>query len=103
MSQDTLSDVLRTVRLHGAVFYYVTGDREWAAEAPPSRDIAAAVMPEAEHVIEYHVIVSGHCWAGLIGESPVRLAGGDVVLFPQGDPHVISSAPGMRAAPNVSW
>lgn len=24
-------------------------------------------------------------------------------MFPQGDPHVISSAPGMRADPNVSW
>ena len=55
MSQDTLSDVLRTVRLRGAVFFYVSGGREWAAEAPASKDIASAVMPGAEHVIEYHV------------------------------------------------
>jgi AraC-like DNA-binding protein len=103
MSQDTLSDVLRTVRLRGAVFYYVTGNRKWAAEAPPSQAIAAAVMPEAEHVIEYHAVVSGGCWAGLVGEPPVRLSSGDVILFPQGDPHVMSSAPGMRADPNVSW
>jgi AraC-like DNA-binding protein len=103
MSQDTLSDVLRTVRLRGAVFYYVSGNSRWAAEAPPSRAIAAAVMPESEHVIEYHALVHGQCWAGLVGEQPVRLNAGDVVLFPHGDAHVMSSAPGMRADPNVSW
>jgi AraC-like DNA-binding protein len=103
MTLDTLSDVLRTVRLRGAVFYYVTGNSKWAAEAPRSAAIAAAVMPEAEHVIEYHVVVSGGCWAALVGEQPVRLGAGDVVLFPQGDAHVLSSAPGMRADPNVSW
>lgn len=103
MSQDTLSDVLRTVRLRGAVFYYVSGSRQWAAEAPPSAAIAAAVMPEAEHVIEYHVVVAGECWAARVGALPVRLSAGDVVLFPHGDAHVLSSAPGMRAEPNVSW
>lgn len=102
MSQDTLSDVLRTVRLRGAVFYHVTGTGRWAAEAPPSKAIAAAVMPDAEHVMEYHAVVSGDCWAALVGESPLRLSTGDVVLFPQGDPHVVSSAPGMRADPNVA-
>jgi len=47
MSQDTLSDVLRTVRLRGAVFFYVSGGTEWAAEAPAAKEIAAAVMPGA--------------------------------------------------------
>ena len=103
MSQDTLSDVLRTVRLRGAVFFYVSGGREWAAEAPASKDIASAVMPGAEHVIEYHVVTNGDCWAGIVGQSPVRLTAGDIVLFPLGDAHVLSSAPGMRAEPNVAW
>ena len=103
MTQDTLSDVLRTVRLKGAVFYHVAGTGRWAAEAPPSHAIAAAVMPDAEHVIEYHAVVSGQCWAALIGEPPARLSSGDIVLFPHGDPHVMSSAPGMRADPNVTW
>jgi AraC-like DNA-binding protein len=103
MSQDILSDVLRSVRLRGALFYYVSGSRDWAAESPPAQAIAAAVMAESEHVMQYHVVVSGGCWAALIGEPPVRLATGDVVLVPHGDPHVVSSAPGMRADPNVSW
>jgi AraC-like DNA-binding protein len=101
MNQDILSDVLRRVRLRGALYFHVSGAREWAAEAPPSREIAAAVMPGAEHVMEFHVVLSGDCWAAAVGGDPVRLAAGDLIIFPQGDPHVVSSAPGMRAAPNV--
>jgi AraC-like DNA-binding protein len=103
MSEDTLSDVLRSVRLRGAVFYYVSGGRDWAAEAPPSKDIAPAVMAGVDHVMEYHVVAHGDCWCAVVGEKPVRLAAGDIVVFPQGDAHVLSSAPGMRADPNVSW
>lgn len=102
MTRDILSDVLRSVRLHGALYFYVGGTREWAAEAPPAREIAAAVMPGAEHMMEYHVVVSGACWAGVVGEAPVRLAAGDIVLFPHGDPHVVSSAAGMRAPPDAA-
>jgi len=102
MSHDILSDVLRSVRLRGALFFYVSGGRNWAAEAPPSRDIAAAVMPDSEHVIEYHVITRGSCWGAIVGEAPVRLETGDIVLFPHGDAHVISSAPGLRAPADVA-
>ena len=103
MTADTLSDVLRLVRLRGALFFYVTGSNQWVAEAPPARDIAVAVMPGSEHVMEYHVVVAGDCWAGLVGEPPVRLSAGDVLVFPHGDGHVMSSAPGLRADPLVSW
>jgi AraC-like DNA-binding protein len=96
VTTDTLSDVLRAVRLRGAVFYYVSGGTEWAAEAPPAREIASAVMPEVEHVMEFHVITKGSGWAAVLGEKPVRLETGDIVMFPHGDAHVMSSAPGLR-------
>ncbi len=95
-SHDALSDVLRAVRLRGAVFYYVSSGHEWAAEAPPAREIAQAVLPGADHVMAYHVVAKGDGWAAVAGEQPVRLATGDIVLFPHGDPHVMSSAPGLR-------
>ena len=101
MNQDTLSDVLRSVRLRGALYFHVSGTRDWAAEAPPSREIAAAVMPGAEHVMEFHAVLSGTCWAAALGGEPVQLAAGDLIIFPQGDPHVVSSAPGMRASPDA--
>jgi AraC-like DNA-binding protein len=97
MRHDILSDVLRNVRLRGAIYYYVSGSSSWVAEAPAARAIAAAVMPGSEHVMEYHVLTHGTCWAAVVGETPVRVSTGDIVFFPQGDAHVLSSAPGMRA------
>ncbi len=96
MSRDTLSEVLRAVRLRGALFYYIDGSSPWAAEAPPAREIIPAILPGAEHMIEFHAVVEGSCWAGIVHEPPLRLERGDVILFPQGDPHVVSSAPGVR-------
>jgi AraC-like DNA-binding protein len=102
MSQDTLSEVLRSVRLRSAVYFYVSCAERWVAEAPSSADIAPAVMPGAERVIEYHVVTRGDCWAAIVGEPPIRLGRGDVIMLPQGDAHVMSSAPGMRANPHLS-
>src|SRR5262249_21421310 len=99
MSDDTLSEVLRAVRLTGAVFFDVHASAPWVAETPPGREIGPYIMPGVEHVIEYHVITSGSCWGGIVDESPVRLEAGDIIVFPQGDAHVMSSAPGMRAPP----
>jgi AraC-like DNA-binding protein len=98
---DLLSDVLRVVRLTGAVFFAIDGSAPWVAETPPSRTIAPHIMPGVEHVIEYHAVTSGSCWGGVLGEPPVRLEAGDVIVFPQGDAHVVSSAPGMRGGPSI--
>ena len=99
---DVLSDVLRAVRLTGAVYFDLELSSPWVVEAPPSREIAGIVMPGAQMVIEYHLIANGACWAHAVGEEPVRLSEGDLILFPQGDAHVLSSAPGLRSRPDMS-
>ena len=104
MSTDALSDVLSAVQLSGSVFFDVTAKSPWVAEAPPAAQIANKVMPGAQHIIEYHVIARGSCWISLVGDAgfePVELDEGDIAVIPQGDPHVVSSAPGMRAEPNL--
>ena len=95
MSRDTLSDLLRTVRLRGAAFYYMSLRGRWCAASSAAREVAA-VMPGCEHVMEFHMIAKGSGWAAVSGLTPVRLETGDVVVFPQGDPHVLSSAPGLK-------
>jgi len=105
MSTDALSDVLSAVQLSGSVFFDVTATSPWVAEAPPAAQIAGDVTPGAQHVIEYHVVTRGSCWISLVGDigfEPVRLHEGDIAVIPQGDPHVVSSAPGMRAEPNLA-
>jgi AraC-like DNA-binding protein len=104
MSSDTLSEVLKAVRLKGAVFFDVEASEPWVAEALPAKQIATAILPDSEHVMEYHVVTSGGCWAAVVGsDAPaIRLEAGDVVAFPQGDAHILSSAPGMRGDPGPS-
>ena len=104
MSRDVLSDLLRSVRLRGAVFFYLSFRDRWAAEASPAKEIAEAVMPGCEHVMEYHMIAKGHGWAAVSGLAPVRLSAGDIVMFPHGDRHVLSSAPDVEPVPrSAEW
>ena len=84
MSADTLSELLRAVRLRGAIFCYVDGISPWVAEAPQAREITAAILPGAGHLIEDHVVTQGSCWGALTGEAPVALHAGDVIMFSAG-------------------
>ena len=93
---DLLSDLLRAVRFRGAIFYYTEGTSPWVAETPAAAAIAPAILPGSEHMIPFHGIVKGSCWGAIAGEEGIRVAQGDLILFPQGDPHVMSSAPGLR-------
>ncbi len=102
MTVDVLSDVLRAVRLTGAAYFDFELSSPWVREAPPARELAGVVMPGSQRVIEYHLVADGSCWGHAIGQAPIRLDAGDVILFPQGDAHVLSSAPGMREAVDIA-
>jgi AraC-like DNA-binding protein len=102
MALDVLSDVLRAVRLTGVVYFDFHLSAPWVAEAPASREIAATVLPGWGRVIEYHFLASGSAWGHAVGGEPIHLREGDLLLFPQGDAHVLSSAPGMRSTPDPS-
>ena len=55
---DVLSDVLKAVRLTGAIFFERHLHAPWVGKSPGSAAIAGMVMPDAEHVISYHAILS---------------------------------------------
>lgn len=102
---DVLSEVLRGVRLTGAVFFDMKAHAPWVGTTPKSSVIASLVMPEAERVICFHILVAGDAWAALEDGStpPVRLSAGDVVIAAKGDLHFLSSAPGMRGEPDLGF
>ncbi len=104
MEGDILTDVLRAVHISGAIFFDVHAASPWASEAPHSREIRPLVMPDAQHLIEYHVMVSGSCWATLVDgtQPPVKLLPGSILIFPHGDAHAMSSQPNARATPDLS-
>ncbi len=99
MTGDALSDVLKTVRLTGAAYFDVAASAPWVAEQPARELVLPKILPGASHLISYHVLVEGECFAGVVGETPVAVRAGEVVVFTRGDPHVLSSSPGMRADP----
>lgn len=90
---DPLSDLLRVVRLDGAYFYNVEAAHPWRAETVAAEKLTPRVMPGTEHLISYHMLTDGRCYGGLVGEDPVELVAGDVIVFPHGDAHVMSSRP----------
>ena len=99
MATDALSDVLKAVRLTGAAFFDVVACAPWVAEQPTREMVLPKILPGAGHLISYHVVTDGSCYAARVGEEAVLLKEGEIIVFTKGDPHVMSSAPGMRAQP----
>lgn len=99
MATDTLSDVLKSVRLTGAAYFEIVAQEPWSVHSPSRELILPRILPGADHLIAYHVVTSGRCFASLDGGEAVPLEAGEVVLFTNADPHVMSSSAGMRAEP----
>jgi len=99
---DPLSDLLRVVRLDGAYFFTVEAAEPWSIESLGAKELAPRILPSAEHLISYHILTEGRCYGGLLDEEQVELLPGDVIVFPQGDPHVMSSGRGVRIGPDVN-
>jgi AraC family transcriptional regulator, alkane utilization regulator len=89
---DALSEVLGAVRLTGAVFLELELRAQWSFLTAPARKIADVLMPDADHVIPFHLVTEGSCYARLIDGDAVDLGEGDLILFPAGDRHVLAAA-----------
>jgi AraC-like DNA-binding protein len=88
---DTLSEVLRGVRLTGAVFLRGELSAPWCVGMPPANAIARFLMPSAEHLTNYHLVTNGRCTVKPEGSAPIALEAGDVIILPHGESHLIGS------------
>lgn len=95
---DALSETLRVVQLVGAIFLQARFTAPWCYQSPPADAAAPLLEPGAERVIIFHLITEGECHVELEGQPPMHLTAGDVILFPQGDAHRMSSTPGLPPA-----
>ncbi len=93
---DVLSDVLRVVRLTSAVFFTARFSSPWSIESPPPDQLARSLRLRAESIALFHVLVEGQCWISMEGYAPLRMEARDVIIFPHGDAHVMSSHIGAR-------
>src|SRR6187397_2676987 len=99
MATDALSDLLRTVRLTGAAYFEIEAQAPWSVRSPAREMMLPRILPGADHLIAYHVVTQGRCFASLVGGEPMPVEAGEVVVFTNADPHVMSSSAGMRAEP----
>lgn len=92
-SMDVLSDLLRNLRLSGGLLFFSDYRVPWAVACPPSELIAPALVPGAERLVIFHIVIEGRC-VGWRGQDPViALEAGDVMMLPWGDPHGLADAP----------
>ena len=90
---DVLSEVLKVVKLQGALFYNGEFSSPWSLCSPASSAIAPHLAPGAGHVIIYHLLTEGRASARLFDGERITLIAGDLVIFPHGDEHVIENGP----------
>ena len=95
---DALSETPRVVHLVGAIFIQAKFTAPWCYQSPPADAAAPLLEPTAERIVIFHLITEGECFVELGTEAPLRLIAGDAVIFPQGDAHLMSSAPGLPPA-----
>jgi AraC-like DNA-binding protein len=88
---DALSDVLRTVRLTGAVFFISQVSSPCPPACVPAGTLLApSLSPSTQNVISYHVVTRGRLWAGLYAaQALVPLEAGDILVIPRGDSYFI--------------
>jgi hypothetical protein len=90
---DVLSEVLRVVKLDGAMFYSAEFSSPWSVRSPCSSTVAPYLAPGAEHLIIFHLLTEGRASARVEDGERVTLEAGDVVIFPHGDPHIMENGP----------
>ena len=88
---DALSDVLRIVRLTGAVFMDAEFTAPWCIGEPSGVEVCIENMPGAQHVVIYHLVTEGECQVGFDGEAPRSALSGDLVIIPGGEKHSLGS------------
>ena len=98
-AMDILSEVLRAVRLSGAVLFRGEFSSPWSASVPDSRIAAPFLVPGARSLIFFHVVSEGRCWAEVERRAPLMLEEGDVIALPYGDAHTMGNPSGERRTP----
>jgi AraC-like DNA-binding protein len=88
---DVLSEVLRVVRLEGALFFNGEFSAPWCLSSSRSTDVAHYFSPEAGHLIIYHFLTEGRAYARLPEGRREELTAGDIVIFPHGDAHFLGN------------
>jgi AraC-like DNA-binding protein len=88
---DVLSEVLRVVKLQGALFFNGEFSAPWCLSSALSPAVAECLSPGAGHLIVFHFLTEGRAYARLPDGIREELTAGDIVIFPHGDAHFLGN------------
>ncbi len=75
------------------MLFHVEAATPWISWAPDTDSFRRLVLPAAQHLISFHIVTQGTCWAGMTGAPPERLETGDVLVVPHGDAYCLADPP----------
>lgn len=89
---DALSDVLKSVRLEGAVYLNAEFTAPWCVSAKFGLASIRARLAGADHVVFFHYLTEGACQVRLDdSRQTLDVSAGDLVLFLNEDHHILGS------------
>jgi AraC-like DNA-binding protein len=98
---DAFSEILSGVKLSGAVFFAAEFSAPWGFSMPASSIMAARLAPGTDHLVLYHLLIEGRSVVEMLDGLQIGLEPGDIVIFPHGDAHHMSSGKdAVRPFPN---
>ncbi len=90
MMMDVLSDILRSLRFEGTVFFRSDLSPHWG------------MAFDAANEPRFHIILEGACWLQTVSmDAPVQLQAGDVAVLPNGDEHWMAHHPSSERIPST--
>ena len=88
---DVLSEVLRAVKLEGAIFFNGEFSAPWCFRSSATPEVKRTLAPSGGHLIIFHYLTEGTAFAGLAEGPREKLTAGDIVIFPHGDVHLLGN------------
>lgn len=91
IAMDVLSEVLKSVKLSGALFFNGEFSAPWCFSSSPSAAKEHFLSPGTGHLIIFHFLTEGRAYARLPGGRKEGLTAGDIVIIPHGDTHLVGN------------
>lgn len=90
---DNPLNMLRELRLTGGIFLDGEFTAPWCVLSKVEPEDCTQFTSKPDHLIAYHYVISGRLFLNVDGQNPIPVEGGEIVVLPRNEDHVIGSAP----------
>jgi AraC-like DNA-binding protein len=93
---DALAEVLGSVRLIGGVFLSAHFTAPWCIGVRLHNQDCIPFLGRPAQMVAYHVVTEGEMIVSFDDDSSIDVSAGEIVLFPQNEPHVLCNELGLE-------